>query len=273
MSRKRILNLTSRKKRDTMLSWSNTNGNGAVVPQVPGPLFLSGPRPTGSINGLVLWNATGRDLALKSGTIGSIGLESVRTDTTCYMVGLKEQITINTIGSEPWLWRRICFTSRQNFGTPAAGDTPSYDYAPVLETSAGMARSTQNLIINNMANTINAIYALVFKGQVGSDWIDPMKAPLDSRRVDIKSDRIMTLRSSNDTGNVWDVKKWYPMRKNLVYDDDENGEVMNTSNWSVTDKRGMGNYYVLDLFAASPEATTSNALVFTPNASLYWHEK
>ena len=36
------------------------------------------------------------------------------------------------------------------------------------------------------------------------------------------------------------------MNKNIVYDDDQDGGKMLDSHLSVTDKRGMGNYVVLD---------------------------
>lgn len=63
------------------------------------------------------------------------------------------------------------------------------------------------------------------------------------------------------------------MNKNLTYDDDENGGDLQSNFLSTLGKRGMGDYWVIDIFGAAPGATAGSTLVFAPEASLYWHEK
>ena len=91
MTKKRILNTTSRKKRDTMLTWSNTTSTGASKATAVGPLYVAG-------NGyaVALWCPTARDLTLFNGNANSITQEAARTSTTCYMRGVSEKIRIQT---------------------------------------------------------------------------------------------------------------------------------------------------------------------------------
>lgn len=115
--------------------------------------------------------------------------------------------------------------------------------------------------------------AILFKGSQGVDWLDPILAPVDTSRVDLKYDKTQRLCSGNQSGMFKEVKLWHPMNKNLTYQDDESGEVMTTSVFSVDDKRGMGDYMVLDLFSSLLGTSTSDILSVTYQASLYWHEK
>ena len=100
-----------------------------------------------------------------------------------------------------------------------------------------------------------------------------MIAKLDATRIHIKYDKTRTLATSNQDGFIRKYKMYHPMNKTIAYDDDENGENMDTSFTSVDSKAGMGDFYVLDLIRSRFSASTSDALVFNPSATLYWHEK
>lgn len=276
-SKKQMLNVTSRKKRDTMLTSSNTNGAGTPVPNTGSRAIVYGGTlpPTGSqyIGGLFLWCATARDLTTQSGPIGAVAQEATRTSTTCFMRGLSEKLRIQTNSPAPWFWRRICFTVQGNFGTAAPGDTPTNTYVDNLENSNGFTRLFLNQNINSQGNTTATLTNVVFKGERGRDWRDLISAPVDNRRVNLKYDKTRVFRSGNQSGIVREVKIWHPMNKNLVYDDDEVADVENTSVYSVVDKRGMGNYYVLDIIQPGESSTASDLFLIDCTSSLYWHEK
>lgn len=272
MTKKSILNTTSRKKRDTLLTVSNTTAAAATKPLAVGPLYVSG---TGNYFGV--WAATGRDLVQYGGGSNTVVQESQRTSTVAYMRGLSEKIRIQTSSGVPWLWRRICFKYRGSsvpFNAAATSDTgQAQPYVAVTETSSGYGRLYLNQFINGMGNTLSAEQAILFKGRQGNDWQDLLTAPVDTRRVDLASDKTYKISSGNANGILREYKTWYPMNKNLVYDDDENGETEETSLWSVDDKRGMGDYYICDIIIAGTGATASDVLQLTSTTSLYWHEK
>lgn len=216
------------------------------------------------------------DLASVSGGSNLLVNAAERTAQTCYMRGLSENIRIQTSSGVPWFHRRICFTSR---GASSFNTINSTDTAPIqpsgnsVDTSSGMERLWFNSSINNTPATVMAQENLLFKGIYNSDWNDPILAAIDTARVDLKFDKVWCIRSGNSSGTIKERKLWHPMNKNLVFGDDENGEGEDTSYFSVGDKRGMGDYYVLDIFQAGAGAGAGDLLNVFSNSTLYWHEK
>lgn len=253
-----------------MLSFSNTNGVG--VSQAVG---LGGLNVSGASSAFVLWCPTSRSLVQFGGGSNTTVQEAARTSTTCYMRGLKENIRVQTSSGLPWLWRRICFRHRGAlpFNLASSADTPTQPYVNYVETSNGYQRLAFNQSINNQSATQASQTGVLFKGAQGIDWNDYMTAPIDTRRVDLSYDRYTRISSGNQNGILRDYKMWLPMNKNLVYADDEQGEVETTANYSVFDKRGMGDYYVLDIIQPGYGGTSSDILSMSFEASLYWHEK
>lgn len=215
------------------------------------------------------WIATARDLSNNAGIINSTAEEASRTATTCYMRGLKEKIQIQTNNGTAWQWRRICFTYKGlQLLTGTNGDGTRQAFR---ETSAGFGRVLSDW--NNANAVVNPLLVALFKGQQGIDWRSYFTAPLDTRRVTVKYDKTRIITSGNASGVMRNFTMWFPMNKNIVYDDDEAGPDETTQNLSVSSKQGMGDYYVVDIIAGGTGSGTSDALTFDPEASLYWHEK
>ena len=63
------------------------------------------------------------------------------------------------------------------------------------------------------------------------------------------------------------------MRHNLQYDGEQAGESLIDASVSATGNRGMGNYYVVDIFTKHGINDNTSTLSFSPEASFYWHEK
>jgi hypothetical protein len=267
MSKKRILNITSRKKRDTMLTWTNTTPTGAQVTPRQDAAIVNG-----NSGGYFLWCPTARDLLLGD-NLAPVANESARTSTSCYMRGLSEVIRIQTSSAQPWFHRRICFTYKgiDPFQRTFPGDTGAQQL--FIENSNGYARLMLNSQVNNTPNYINNANSIIFKGAQGVDWSDVITAPTDTRRITVKFDRTWTYKSGNASGTVRETKLWHPMNKNLVYNDDEAGTSESTGYYSVDSKAGMGDYYVLDLMSGGQGATASDLLRLDLSSSLYWHEK
>lgn len=265
MSRKRILTITSRKKRNGMLSWTNTTPAGSLTTP-----SASNYNVRGDVGGRSLWLATAMDLSSSPTSNNTIAQQAARTATTCYMVGLSEHIRIQTNSNVPWFWRRICFTVRgSEFLTAFGTDT----FSPYVETSNGMQRLFRNMLLESNSQTIDAQDSILFKGVRGVDWTDQIIAPVDTGRVTVKFDKTWTLKSGNESGTVVERKLWHPMKQNLVYGDDENGEREDTSFFSSRSKAGMGDYFVMDFISGGALANASSVLLLQSNATLYWHEK
>ncbi|ASM93486.1 capsid [Lupine feces-associated gemycircularvirus 1] len=265
MPKKRVLNITSKKKRNGMLSWSNTNPSGGSQTTALGPAYVNA-----STGGLFLFCPTAQNLNTAGGANLAIDV-SERTASTCYMKGFSEHIRIQTSSPIPWFWRRICFTVK---GYPFSSSTsPTNSEATYLDTTNRLERLWLNIGINNSTTFYNSITSLLFKGVSQKDWTDPLIAPLDTSRVTVKFDKTWTIKSGNAAGAVTERKHYFPMNHNLVYDDDENGAAMTTSYYSVDSKAGMGDYFIMDYFSAGTGGGIGDLIRIDSNATLYWHEK
>lgn len=263
MSRKSLLNITSRKKQDTMLVVTNTT---ASTP-VGGPQYLTQTATlVGGLTYVIPWIATARDNTLSPGSGGTISDKDTRTAMTCYMRGLKERIQIQTNSGMPWQWRRICFTVKGDGLTQRIESA----YRLFYEDSAGWRRLVNNIRSSNMNAALNDV---LFQGTDGKDWNNYFNAKVDRTRVTVRYDKTTSIRSGNAEGMMREYQRWHPMNHNLVYDDEEDGGGIKEQYFSTTGKAGMGDYYVVDFISAGSDATTADVLTFNPQATLYWHEK
>lgn len=275
MSVKAILNKTSRKKRNGMLSFSNTNAQGQPQTMAQSPLTLIG-SGSGNNIGLIHFRPTAMDLYDLQGEASTVANTAQRTATTCFMRGLAENIRIETSSGSPWFHRRICITSRDyRFYTLTTGDPSGVDTLVLARgsiiTSNGWQRLAANT--NGIPLTQSTWLALLFKGQQGRDWDDYITAPIDTNRVDLKYDKTSVYKSGNERGVLIERKLWHGMNKNLVYQDDEDGDGLASETSSVTDKRGMGNYHIFDFFSQGSSGSTSDLLKVRYTSTMYWHEK
>lgn len=260
-----MLNISAEKKRDVMPAWTNYSTG------VIGTEGQTGARFTGTNNFMVVWSPTARGSTFSSGLRGSKYYEQLRTSVTTYAVGVKETIRIGTTGSVGWHWRRICFTQKGEDQYTGDRDTFTLADSPVArEVSDGMKRAV--LVSEDALRT----RSVIFKGAQNVDWTDVITAPLDTSQISVMYDKTRYLKSGNDAGQTRIVNIWHPMRKNIVYNEDQNGESLNESFYSVHGKPGMGDYYIVDFFRSAfiqGEATSNSDLYFEPSATYYWHER
>nr|WNK16368.1 MAG: capsid protein [Genomoviridae sp.] len=265
MSTRVLLNKTSQKKRDNMLSYTNTTaadpfsttytGTGAVM------RFPVGQTNPGS-EFFYVWNATARPAETSEGQRGSKIDVSLRTSESIYAKGLRERITLETNNSAPWEWRRVCFTSKDDFGQTDP-DTATF----FRQTSSGMVRMVSAL------STGIYLQSELFEGERNQDWLSVFTAPLSRKNFSIKYDKTRIIRSTNNSGTIREYKLWHPMESNLAYREEQQGETMTESAVSVTGRVGMGNYYVIDMFRKHGNNDDQSTLTFTPEATFFWHEK
>lgn len=271
MSKKRILNVTSTKKQDNMLSFSTTSASGANQAPAAGGLYVNA---TAS-SAMSVFCPTARSL-VTAGTTNLAVDVSDRTSMTCFIRGYRENLRIQTSSPLPWLWRRILFTSKGTypFALQSISDTAQYvKYAPYADTSVGMTRLWFNLSNDNIPNTLANIQSVLFRGVLNQDWNDVITAKVDTSRVTVMSDRCTTIKTGNANGHFSDRKLWYPINKNLVYDDDESGAAVTTSYTSTDAKPGMGDLYIADFLVPGIGGSASDIISLNCTATLYWHEK
>nr|QCQ85239.1 capsid protein [Finch associated genomovirus 5] len=274
MSNRRILNVSSKKKRDTMTTYSSP---GDLSTPVQGPLLLYADGIAANYGCFVIpWVATARDVEeprqgdehLRTSSTCYMG---VYVSSTCYMRGLREQLRIYTSSDVPWEWRRICFTFK---GSAIIGPdaTPFW-----FENSAGWQRLVRPLTSSASTSadlaTADRLINHLFEGSYGTDFHDLFTAKAESRMLTVKYDKVTIIRSGNARGTLSVKKLWHPMNANLSYDDQEHGSDVVSEYASTEGKPGMGDYYVVDLFKPHPSGGNADRLTFGSQATLYWHER
>lgn len=247
-----------------MLCYTNTTASapvaGATYAQQPAVLI-------GGQTYIFPWIPTARDMNVGDGTSNTIIDPAGRTESTCYMRGLKESINVRTNSGHSWQWRRVCFTMK---GPELVTDNNTSPYQFFTQTNNGMVRTMNN--INGNAKG-DRLLSILFRGQQNVDWINVFNAPLDTKRLSIKYDKTRTIASGNEYGLVRTYRHWHPMNKNLHYDDDERGGSVGVDFMSAFGQAGMGDYYVIDFIQPSADATSVDTISLLPEATLYWHEK
>jgi len=268
MSRRRILRITSKKKRDTMAPWSGEQTLAVVGAQGPRQ-FVASDGPVA-----VLWSPTKRTRSTDSANGLPFGADAAtRTASSVFYTGLRETINLSTSGSSCWKWRRICFTMKSDAFVRFPGDGTGYQTRLSTLTSNGYQRSLNafNSTDANQNAMLRRIYAYIFQGTEGVDWDFADLAKTDSERVTIKYDKTRIIRSGNDAGVIRTFKLWHGMYKNFYYDEDERGGIEQSGDMHTLGKAGMGDYYVLDLVVCND--SNAETLTFNPDTTLYWHER
>lgn len=254
-----------------MMSLTNTTASGAGNASViAGATYVKG-----DTNGQYWFCPTARLPSIKSGPAGSMINQATRTSTTCFMRGFQESLRIQTSSSIPWFHRRIAFCSKDPvFRQYSSLDTPVNPVSVSNQNvSRGYTRVWINNAVNNSPNTETARLGVIFRGSEGLDWDNVATARLDGRRIDIKYDKTTIIRSGNERGTVVTRKYWHSMNKNLVYDDDEIADVTEGFQFSARDKRGMGDFFVYDIFIVGTGGGASDLLKIDSTSTLYWHER
>ncbi|QCX35076.1 capsid protein [Blackfly genomovirus 1] len=272
-SSRSILNLTSRKKVDHMLHAVKDSPITAVNPSIGlTPVQFNSSNGSFHVFG---WIPTARSNENVPGVPGSIYDSATRTSSTPYMRGLAESITIETAENHPVLWRRVCFTF---VGQEILRDRVSTSTGALYQEAnpTGWLRSTTALfptpagagsfVWDNMRD-------IMFRGKQNVDWVDIMSARLDTKRISPRYDKTVRLASGNDVGQLRKFRRWHGMNKTLMYNDDEDAGGKDSSVLSANTSRGLGDYYVIDIFELSTNAPASDEVSFNSEATLYWHER
>lgn len=218
-------------------------------------------------------------------TLNSIGTFAPRFNRTCrtstdvYFVGYKESISAVTTSRTPWEWRRICFTCKgyaERFRTARAhqdGSGPADNSIGALITSGPVRLITQLEVSTSIPGNISDLYTLIFDGVYAIDYADIFTAKLNKELITVKYDKTRIIQGTSDAYHIHKFKMWHPMKARFTYADTESGGTMVPSYYHSPGRSGMGDYVIVDLFRTAGGAGETDNLIFTPAATLYWHEK
>lgn len=264
MTKKRVLNIASKKKQDNMVVVTNLRGGSSTGSDsyTNQPAILSG-----GYTYIMPWICTARNARI-DGRPGYPNETPVRTANVCYMRGLKERIQLQSNNGTAWQWRRICFTFRGDYLW--GRDASNFTWWRADDTY-GVLRPVQNVI--SVPGVGEPLIELLFKGTQSVDWSSYFTAKTDNERINVVYDKTSVMQSGNDSGFMRNVSLWHPMNKNLHYEGEEAGGKYGSSPYSVNTKFGLGDYYVVDIISAGTGALDSDRMSFDPEATLYWHEK
>lgn len=255
VSKRRILDVATIKKRDTMRI-GVLQSNGTVLSSgirgqpyvVPGASFHA-----------ALWCPSYREYNNSTNS-------AARARRSVFLKGLAEKMRFETPGASAFEFRRIVFSTPQR--VLLAAGAPSTDQPPVIVE--GGANRYWRAWGDGQTNV--DYLDLVFSGARQIDWLNPMTAKTDTRRVKILSDRRFKIASGNQNATVKEMRFYTPLNRNITYDDDENGGLYTTSGWAQYAVEGtMQNVYVLTL--TMTVGTTDQTPSVDSEATLYWHER
>lgn len=259
MSSRRVLNITSRKKVDNMMPVVIAEDNVETV----GPYTSQSPM-------LSLFVPNARR------TRTSITNPAVRNVSDIFAVGYKERVRVDVMGGATFMWRRVVFMLKGSdlrvaMNSSNSGNIPNQLYD---QTTEGGCRRVIGPLLGQ-TNALTELQTYVFRGQEDVDWADQFTAPLDTRRITVKSDKLRVIRPGNDTGASRVYKCWYPIRRTISYEDDMESDTVGDRAFSTTGLRGIGDMYVMDIMSITNNTSDApeTSYKFGPEGSFYWHER
>lgn len=243
-TRRRIADVSSTKKANQIMG--GVPGADNTKPTIPTPT-ITFPATTDGIT-VIGWSPS---VMPGSGGFG----KQVRNRSQVYFKGFAERLEISGNTDFPLLHRRIVFAMPYDINQFMLADPTS----------------TTN-VYRNMTKVANlGDLAFLFKGTFNRDWFDQLRAPLDNQNITVIQDRIQTINPTGSSGYERYKKLWYPVGKNITFDDQENGD---QTVWLATPNPRSLRYYVLDFFRGiGVSGTTGQVVKYGSNATVYWHEK
>jgi len=264
MGRRSILNVTSTKKMDTLMTVTAAGTH--VVNMQPGT--------TASGVSATLWSPTA--LMLASPNVSSV---SARTAHTVFWRGIQENISLKTDTSDPFSWRRIVVeldTPPPDTVVPFAkyvsrSDDPTFGGVPA-QPSLGMTGVQSyfrtGVLLTDTENS--ALQDALFRGVRNIDWVDATLASVD-RQYRVLYDKTRVFRSPNDAGTIRQQRLWHGLNKNCQYEDAERGAVSIGSEFPALSRKGLKNIFIWDQFNTLPSGEMNIQLQYV--SKRYWHEK
>lgn len=277
MGRKRILDITSVKKKDHMRVVGVSERPGAVEPFA---VFAN------------TYNACLYAPTVRARNDRASPDMPARTSKEVYWKGYKDELVIQSATSDPWEWRRIVFSVK---GGPDAtgvevgafsplefndiGGVPSLEPASTTGTIQnpagliGITRAARKMLALTPA-AIQGFTGGLFKGinqiDFNTGYGQMLTSAVDKENIHIHSDVTRSIRSGNDSGVLKKFKIYHPLEKKMVYADQESGSLLTQTSFAASNSP-LGDVYIFDLFVQLQGAPGS--LTVSGQGTAYWHER
>ncbi|QCW23717.1 MAG: capsid protein [Gemykibivirus mouti2] len=267
LSRRGIVNLCARKKRDNMIACAIDAGG------VPGPAGLPFVMTAGATYNFA-FVPSARTFHANSSIQQQRAWDYTRQSTYTYSVGYSERVTLVANSSANWRWRRIVFTMKNLEPAQSFQSGALFNYNTSVEPEPGYVRTMYNFANNTLSRQL--LFREIFQGTQGVDYSDPFNAPLDPTRIRILYDKNISVASGNDAAH-WRVRRFYHRNNSrLIYNEKETGDHKDTgseaSHYNNSSRLGQGDLWVVDMFACAG-GSGSDELRFLPQGTYYWHER
>jgi len=246
LTRRAILNITSTKKQDNMLS---TN-----------PAGLPGGYSGGSATFLFCPSYRFREEDIAGETEDA---NASRTAESTYVRGIREKIYVTTAGGSPVRWRRIIFSTK-NRATGITGGTYQATLPGDIRVRPMQVQTGASLI---------ALSNLCMTGELGTDYLALINGKPDPNKVKVHRDNTYTLNPGNATGYAKEHTFWTSINSTLIYADHETGNDEVSNPWCQEGRAGMGNIFIIDIFDVAITTNPASTVNFVPQTTYYWHEK
>nr|QJB18649.1 MAG: capsid protein [Genomoviridae sp.] len=273
-STRRILNITSTKKRDTMRALTNVDANGNLVstdPRASAPNF-NNLKVRGNRTSVSLFCPTARGYSFND------RLDTLRNSDTCFMRGFCDTYDVTSNSGVPWHHRRIVFSCKGNRSLRGpdsdGGSTGPFPWTPALVDSGDYYRNMMDISSTDYSGIRDYLTNYVFDGEAGTDWNSWLNAKCARDRITLHSDRTVLLNPGNERGMTKKYRRYDSYNRNLHYDTDERGsDNKGFTPWAAEKTAGMGDVFVVDIFSPHAFGTADDLLDVNVQSTLYWHEK
>ena len=281
VSRRRILNVSTRKLKDTMPCVAITSGGSASTPGAPYNL-------TGDNDWAFAFCPNARDSHQNFNNatfpIGQRGMYQ-RSLSDVFIRGYKEYVTLATNSGAPWLWRRLVVTMKTPLWQSFPAGTVQREVPLTDNRSSGQTRALYNFgsVGGVETDLAKEVYAVIFEGTLDVDWHNVFNAKPDKRFVRVISDTQTNIQNTNDYGMLRNYKRWYSVNGNMHYNEKEEGNKIKedpdlasnetqASKFAADGITGVGDLWVFDFFSC-PSRDVTDVLKLQPNGTAYWHER
>ena len=179
VSRRRILNVSTRKLKDTMPCVAITSGGSAGTPGAPYNL-------TGDNDWAFAFCPNARDSHQNFNNatfpIGQRGMYQ-RSLSDVFIRGYKEYVTLATNSGAPWLWRRLVVTMKSPLWQSFPAGTVQREVPLTDNRSSGQTRALYNFgsVGGVETDLAKEVYAVIFEGTLDVDWHNVFNAKPDKR--------------------------------------------------------------------------------------------
>lgn len=279
-TRRSVLNVSTRKLKDTMPPVVITEGGFAGTPGVPY-------RMTGQLEYTFAFCPSARDSHRTTATDFPVGQRGMyqRSLTDVYARGYKEIVSLASNSGANWLWRRLVVSLKNPIWKLFPSLTVQREIPLDSDRASGQVRTMYNIGPTPEGETELAqdVYRIIFEGTLDLDWHNVFNAKPDKRFVRVRSDRTMRLRTTNDEAYLNNYQFWDGVNANMHYNEKESGSDIkmdpdlesneNTlSKFSAEGLSGAGDLWVFDFFSCGSK-DAADELRFQPNGTFFWHER